>query len=428
VPRGRLSRFARFGSLAGGIAGNMIAGGARQLAQGRRPSVSELLLTPTNARKVADQLANLRGAAMKIGQLMSMDGGDFLPAELTAILARLRADAQYMPRAQVQAVLDAGWGKGWEQKFARFEFLPIAAASIGQVHRATTKDGRVLAIKVQYPGVRESIDSDVDNVTSLLKLSGLVPKVLDIAPMLAEAKRQLHEEADYDREAQCLAQFAALLRGSAEFVVPGLHADLTTSNILAMTYIESTAIETLSDAPQDERDRIVTLLIELLLRELFEFGLMQTDANFANYRYDPVNARLVLLDFGATRAFGSGVTGGYRRLMQAGLSGNRETARGAIIDIGLFDGKTDQRHQDAVMGMFDMAMEPLRQPGRFDFGDNDVALKMRDKGLAIAADRDFWHIPPMDTLFVQRKFGGVYLLATRLKARVDVRTLMERFS
>jgi predicted unusual protein kinase regulating ubiquinone biosynthesis (AarF/ABC1/UbiB family) len=428
VPRGRLSRFARFGSLAGGIAGGMIADGARQLARGNRPSLSNLLLTPANARKVTDQLANLRGAAMKIGQLMSMDGGDFLPAELTAILARLRADAQFMPRAQVQRVLDDGWGRGWEAQFTRFEFLPIAAASIGQVHRATTKDGRVLAIKVQYPGVRESIDSDVNNVTSLLKLSGLVPKALDVAPMLAEAKRQLHEEADYEREARCLASFAQLLGNSPEFIVPGLHADLTTRNILAMTYVESVPVETLTDAPQAERDRIVTLLIDLLLRELFEFKMMQTDPNFANYRYTKDTGQLVLLDFGATREFGNGVADGYKRLMQAGLSGNRDDARTAILDIGLFDIKTPPQHQDAVMGMFDMAMEPLRAPGLFDFGDNDIALQMRDQGMAIAADRDFWHIPPMDTLFLQRKFGGVYLLATRLKARVDVRGLMERYS
>jgi predicted unusual protein kinase regulating ubiquinone biosynthesis (AarF/ABC1/UbiB family) len=268
----------------------------------------------------------------------------------------------------------------------------------------------------------------VNNVTSLLKLSGLVPKALDIAPMLAEAKRQLHEEADYEREAKCLARFAHLLTASPEFVVPGLHADLTTRNILAMAYVESVPVETLTDAPQDERDRIVTLLIELLLRELFEFKMMQTDPNFANYRYTKDTGQLVLLDFGATREFGGGVADSYKRLMQAGLSGNRDDARTAILDIGLFDVKTPPQHQDAVMGMFDMAMEPLRAASLFDFGDNDIALQMRDQGMAIAADRDFWHIPPMDTLFLQRKFGGVYLLATRLKARVDVRGLMERYS
>ena len=200
VPSGRGSRLARLGWMATGIAGGMMAEGARQLAQGNRPKMSDLLLTPANARRVADQLAKLRGAAMKVGQLVSMESGDLLPPALAEILARLRSDARAMPKAQVQAALDAQWGKGWEKKFRHFSFTPMAAASIGQVHRALAKDGRDMAIKIQYPGVRESIDSDVDNVAALFRMSGLLPREMDIKPLLRDAKRQLHDEADYLRE------------------------------------------------------------------------------------------------------------------------------------------------------------------------------------------------------------------------------------
>lgn len=124
VPSSRLSRLARLGSLASGVAGGMIAEGVRQFAQGRRPSVGELLLTPANARRVADQLAQLRGAAMKVGQLLSMDAGDLIPPELAAILAQLRADARPMPMSQLVAVLEGSWGAGWEQQFERFSFTP----------------------------------------------------------------------------------------------------------------------------------------------------------------------------------------------------------------------------------------------------------------------------------------------------------------
>jgi predicted unusual protein kinase regulating ubiquinone biosynthesis (AarF/ABC1/UbiB family) len=424
VPSGRLSRFARFGGLATGVAGGMLLNGARQIAQGKHPSISELLLTPANAIKVTHQLSQLRGAAMKIGQLMSMDAGEMLPPELSDILGQLRAEAQHMPRGQLQAVLNRNWGKGWEGRFEHFGFAPIAAASIGQVHRATTKDGRDLAIKVQYPGVRQSIDSDVNNVASLMKLSGLVPDTIDVAPLLAEAKRQLHQEADYVQEAQYLAQFGVLLKGAPEFDVPTLHADLTTESVLAMSYIESVAIETLTTAPQAERDRLVTLLIDLLLRELFDYGLMQTDPNFANYRYNAATGRLVLLDFGATRDISPDASARYQRLMQAGLAGDTIAAREAMIDIGYFDERTQPKHQDAVMTMFEMAMAPLRAGGAFDFGDNSVMVGLRDQGMAIAKARDFWHIPPVETLFLQRKFGGIYLLGSKLKARVDVKALM----
>ena len=189
VPSSRLGRLVRLGGMATGVAGNMLMAGAQQLAQGKRPKLSDLLLTPANALKITQQLSQMRGAAMKVGQLISMDAGDLLPPEMAAILARLRSDAHAMPQRQVQAVLTANWGARWQQRFASFSFTPVAAASIGQVHRATTLDGRDLAIKIQYPGVRKSISSDVDNVASLLRLSGLLPKSLDIAPLLMEAKR-----------------------------------------------------------------------------------------------------------------------------------------------------------------------------------------------------------------------------------------------
>lgn len=138
VPSGRWERLAKLGSLAGSVAGGMLAEGARQFARGQRPRLGDLLLTPSNVRRVADQLARMRGAAMKLGQLLSMDAGDLLPPELAEIFARLRAEATAMPMSQVVAVLGANWGEGWDRHFQRFSFTPVAAASIGQVHLAQT--------------------------------------------------------------------------------------------------------------------------------------------------------------------------------------------------------------------------------------------------------------------------------------------------
>ena len=204
VPSSRLSRIGRLGSLAGRIAGNVVSQGAGQLLRGEKPALSSLLLTPKNISNIADQLASMRGAAMKLGQLISMDAGDFLPEELAVILGRLRDDADPMPKDQLIATLNQSWGEKWQDDLLYFSFAPIAAASIGQVHKVITMDGRMLAVKVQYPGVKKSIDSDVDNVATLIKLTGLVPKSLDINPLLQEAKTQLHQEADYVREADML--------------------------------------------------------------------------------------------------------------------------------------------------------------------------------------------------------------------------------
>ncbi|WP_373487432.1 ABC1 kinase family protein [Blastomonas sp.] len=424
VPSGRIQRFASFGSMAGGVAGGMLVDGAKQWAQGKRPSVSDLLLTPANARRITDKLANLRGAAMKLGQLMSMDTGDFFPPELTEILGRLRADAQHMPQGQLRKVLEHNWGRGWEKRFASFGFKPIAAASIGQVHRARTVDGRDLAIKVQYPGVRQSIDSDVDNVASLIKLSGLLPAGLEIDAMLEEAKRQLHEEADYEHEAAHLTSFGQLLAGEPDYRVPALHEDFSTGDILAMSFDESIAVEDTEHLPQVDRDRIAELLVGLLMRELFEFKLMQTDPNFANYRYDPATRQLVLLDFGATRPVTQPVADAYRALLGAGLKSDRAATRQWAITLGLIHQDAPESHKDAVLGMFDTAFAPLRTEGSFDFASSDTVNQLRDEGMAFAQQRSFYHIPPVDTLFIQRKIGGVFLLGSRLKAQVGVNSMI----
>jgi predicted unusual protein kinase regulating ubiquinone biosynthesis (AarF/ABC1/UbiB family) len=423
VPSSRLGRLMRLGGLATGVAGNMLVAGAQQLAQGKRPKLSDLLLTPANAHKITQQLSHMRGAAMKLGQLISMDAGDLLPPEMAAVLARLRSDAHAMPERQLRAVLSANWGAQWQQRFASFSFTPIAAASIGQVHRATTPDGRDLAIKIQYPGVRKSISSDVNNVASLLRLSGLLPKTLDIAPLLLQAKRQLREEADYEAEGMHLQRFAQLLADAPEFVVPTLHADLTTKNVLAMSFVDGVPVESMADAPQAERDRLLSLLVGLMFRELFEFGLMQTDPNFANYRYDPQSQQLILLDFGATRSFTPAFGQAYKQLMRATLAGERDAMAQAGLAIGYFDGRTQAKHQTAVLDLFEIALEPLMFDGAFDFGSTDMAPRLREAGLALGLDRDFWHIPPIETLFLHRKLGGLFLLAARLRARVNVQQL-----
>lgn len=420
VPSARLSRLASFGQLAGGIAGGVLAEGARKLASGERPRLSDLLLTPANATRVTEQLSKLRGAAMKLGQMISMDAGDVLPPELTDILARLRDAAHYMPPAQLNKVLIAEWGPDWRRRFKHFEARPIAAASIGQVHRATLPDGTLLAIKVQYPGVAESIDADVDNVASLLRISNLLPSTLDIAPLLAEAKRQLHEEADYVREAEQMLRYRQLLSGEEAFLIPTPYPELSGKRILAMDFVPGQSIETLQSESQPVRDRTMGALLDLVLRELFEFGFMQTDPNFANYRWQPESGRIVLLDFGAARAVPEKTVASYRRLMLAGLAQDHDALRDALIEIGFVSPVTLQRHRPALDGMIDILMAHLGRPGLFDFADRSFVDRVRAHAETIIADKAAWHVPPADTLFVQRKVSGTALLAIRMQARLPL--------
>ena len=428
VPTSRLSRIGRLGSLAGRIAGNVVSQGAGQLLKGEKPALSSLLLTPKNISNIADQLASMRGAAMKLGQLISMDAGDFLPEELAVILGRLRDDADPMPKDQLIATLNQSWGEKWQHDLIYFSFAPIAAASIGQVHKVVTMDGRMLAVKVQYPGVKKSIDSDVDNVATLIRLTGLVPKSLDINPLLQEAKTQLHQEADYVREADMLNRYRALVestdilcKGNNAFVIPQTFAPLTTSTVLAMDFIEAQDLDALLNEPQDVRDAVMTALMTLFFNEIFHFKLLQSDPNLANYRFKPDTKEIVLLDFGATRDVPDAISAQYQALLNSAAANDRAMMQQAAFRIGLIDESHSQTQVDAVINIGMEACEAIRCEGAYDFGQSDLIARLHEKGMALTMEHNFWHTPPVDALFIHRKLGGLFLLAKRLKAKVDMR-------
>ena len=425
VPSGRFSRVASFSQLVGGVAGGMMAEGARRISSGESISARDLILTPGNARRLADRLSHLRGAAMKMGQMISMDAGDFLPAELSQILATLRDQASFMPTRQLDKVLKEQWGNDWRRQFKWFNPRPIAAASIGQVHKAMTREGQELAIKVQYPGVAKSIDSDVDNVMTLLRVAGFAPPELEIDRLLSAAKKQLHEEADYHREGEQMELYRKRLEGEQGFVVPRLHQELTREHILAMSYEEGSSIEVLDEEPPEQRNAVMTRLMRLVARELFEFGVMQTDPNFANYRYRRETGEIVLLDFGACREVDPDVSNGYRAMLEAGLEGKREDVLKATIDSGFMMPIVAEKHPDRVNRMIDIVIGEMREDKPFDFGDRAFVPLLREEGYAIAQDKDTWAFPPIETLFVQRKVSGTALLGARLKAQVNIRRMVE---
>ena len=424
VPARRIERLGKLGSLTAGVASSMALNGVKQLAQGKRPSLRNLLLTPSNVKRVSDQLAQMRGAAMKIGQLMSMDAGDVLPPELSQILVRLRDNAHPMPPAQLKRVLNAEWPAQWLRSFHKFDVQPIAAASIGQVHRGQLTDGRDLAIKVQYPGVAKSIDSDVANVGVLMRMSGLLPKGFELASYLEEGRKQLHEETNYNREATQLKRFGDLLADKTQFVVPEIHGDWSTANILTMTYVAGVPIESVAEETQEIRDQVAKDLIDLTIHELFSFGVMQTDPNFANYLYQPDNQRIALLDFGATHKISPPLVQIYHQLMLAGLSGDDVALEETIKGIGFIDENTKDSQRKQIVHMVKLVFDTLQNNRYLDFADTKLATHLQDSAMALAKDGFLPPPLPIDVLLLQRKFGGMFLLAAKLAARVDVVSLL----
>lgn len=426
VTASRIGRLSQLGRLAGGIAGSMLAEGARQVVRGKRPSVAELLLTPDNARRVANRLSEMRGAAMKVGQLISMDSGEILPAELSEILQRLRENAHTMPLGQVNQVLKQAWGANWQQQFERFSFTPLAAASIGQVHDARLKDGRRVAIKLQYPGIRRSIDSDVDNVASLLRMSRLVPEGLDFDPLLQEAKRQLHAEADYNEEAKALRRFKNRLANDRRFVVPDVVGGLSNRNVLTMSFLEGRPIETAVDLPPASRDRIAHDLATLAFHEVFDWGLVQTDPNFANYLFNGETESIGLLDFGAMRDYPRTTVEALRTLLRSCIAGGDDDVAAAAIAVGYLTPSDSAGYRRSVVALLRTATEPARCPGRYRFGSSDLAQRMSDILVELRLRGDVaGRLPPPGILFLHRKLGGLYLLLTRLRAAIPVGELAD---
>lgn len=427
LPSSRLSRFSKLGSLATRVAGNMLADGVSEFAKGNRPKFKDLLLTPGNVGRVADQLAQMRGAAMKVGQLLSMDAGDFLPPELANLLVKLRSDAHAMPEKELLKLLDQQWGKDWRKRFIQFPLKPIAAASIGQVHKVISDDLKRLAIKIQYPGIKQSIDSDVDNVAALIKMTGLLPKKLNLTPLLSEAKKQLHEEADYRLEGRRMGQYSQVIKGDEAFVMPVLETDFCSDLILAMSFMDGSPIEELVDASQTLRDQVVTDLMRLFFKELFDFNLVQTDPNFANFQYNFAQQKIVLLDFGATRCFSANFANCYRRLMNAAIAEDKPGVQNAARDIGLIADSVPQSIQQIITDIAYLACEPIYAAQPYDFARSGLSARLQKQGMQIGLDKDYIHTPPCDAIFLHRKLGGLFLLAIKLKAKVDMAALFKPY-
>ncbi|EGQ9109782.1 AarF/ABC1/UbiB kinase family protein [Vibrio alginolyticus] len=427
LPTHRISRFSKFASLATRVAGNVIAEGTKQIAKGNKPKAKDLLLTPQNIARLTDQLAHLRGAAMKLGQMLSMDAGDVLEPQLADILSRLRSNADPMPAKQLNAVMESSLGTNWKAEFLSFNFKPIASASIGQVHQAYSDAGDNLAVKVQYPGIRKSIDSDVDNVGTLLKVVGLIPESVDYKGLLEEAKKQLHDEADYAREAQFAIRYHDALKEHPNFVVPKIHTESCSDSVLAMEFIDGSPIEKIEHYDQSTRDFVMHSLLELLFRELFEFKMVQTDPNFANYLYKKNTRQIGLLDFGATREYSERFSTGYRQAFASVVNNDEQGLNNALEQIGFFSQTILPDQRQAILDLVKMACEPMLVDEPYDFKASGLAQKLREAGTILSMEQEYWHTPPADALFLHRKIGGMYLLAARIGAKVNIRQLVQPY-
>jgi len=405
----------------------MALGGAaekmRRLAQKAEAGLPSVLLTADNARILAMRLSHLRGAAMKVGQMLSLEGDSVLPKEFARALDILRSSAHRMPEAQLRSVLVTELGKDWQARFEAFDFSPLASASIGQVHAARTKDGRDVVLKIQYPGVASSIDSDVDNLRSLLAFSRLLPGDLDLDALADEVKKELRREVDYTQELASLLRYRELLRSQPGVWIPDGLPEHSTARVLCLERASGQQLLGWAEtAGQAERNRVAEVLVRVVLQEVFGMGYCQTDPNPANYLFDAERGRVVLLDFGAARPVPAGITELYRAATRALIERDRALLAEVYRTMGTILGDDTPAAQLLVSMGFEVA--EIFDDAPYDFAASTLAPRMRDRGMALIPHRKDLRPPAPEFVFFQRKITGTYLLLRQLRAVLNLRPIL----
>ncbi|KAH3711877.1 hypothetical protein DPMN_071552 [Dreissena polymorpha] len=425
VPSSRIGRVYTFGKMAGSLGlGAMTEFTKQSLGLGDKDDKGKnVLLSEANMNMIVDTLCRVRGAALKLGQMLSLQDESMISPELQKIMERVRQSADYMPIWQMERVMKKEFGDDWRSKVMSFDDKPFAAASIGQVHRAIKLDGKNVAMKIQYPGVAKSIDSDINNLMSILNVWNFIPKGLYVDSVIKVAKKELAWEVDYLREAECSEKFRELLKDDPSYYIPAVSHELTTSQVLTTEYVEGLPLDKCMQLDQETRDWLGMKLLELCLRELFEFKFMQTDPNWSNFFYNPATEKIVLLDFGATREFSAKFVDTYIRIIRAAADNDRQGVLVHSRECGFLTGyetkEMERAHVDSVM----ILGEAFHCNGPFDFHNQNTTHRIHNLIPVMMNHR--LTPPPEETYSLHRKMAGSFLLCTKLKANVDCRALFE---
>ena len=315
--RNRLTgRVARFAQVSAGAAGAAAAIGANAIFGGGD-------LDARNARVVKEALGRLKGPLMKVAQ-MATTVPDLLPPELAQELASLQADAPPMGPAFVRRRMAAELGHDWAKSFASFELAPAAAASLGQVHRATSLDGRALAVKLQYPDMQSAVETDLAQMRTVMAVGRQLFGAVDTREIALEISDRIREELDYAREGRAMALYRAFFSGRSDIVAPDPIAELSTGRLLTMEWLEGRGLMEFVEAAQDRRDRIARLLFEAWWTPLIRIGVIHGDPHLGNYTFAGEAERLNLLDFGCIRIFPPSFVTGVLKLWRALIDEDRE--------------------------------------------------------------------------------------------------------
>ena len=428
LPTGRIARTARVGGLVTGQ--GLRWAGMRTANRVRSPERAAAARDERTAKLVGelvDQLGRMRGAAMKVGQLLSMIEFDGLPeeqrTELESRLATLRDDIPPVPFAKLEKLMREELGGPLSSVFSEFDERALAAASIGQVHRATTLDGEAVVVKVQYPGVAEAVDSDLRSATLLLPLLKRLAPNLDAKPLLAELRERIGEELDYELEAQQQRRIERLYRGHPFISVPRVRTDLSTRRVLVSEFVEGERFEAVRELDSQQRDRYGEIVFRFFFGLLYRGRIALGDPHPGNYLLRP-DGRVAFLDYGLVRDFGAARIDAERAIALAVREADAAALEAALIAGGYV---RDREGFDA-----ELALNMIRGAIRWYAirGEHRLSRERRERRPREIGDLDAerraafkeqagrFSLPP-ETILIRRMHVLVAIVLSRLQATAD---------
>jgi predicted unusual protein kinase regulating ubiquinone biosynthesis (AarF/ABC1/UbiB family) len=380
-----------------------------------------------NALRVTEALGELKGAAMKVGQMLSVHEGLF-PPEVLTVLRNLQNQAPRVPFEQMRAVLEAEV-PDFATHFVRLEPQAIAAASIGQVYRGQLADGRDVAVKIQYPDIDRVVRSDLKNLKKLFgSLVAMVAEV-DFDEIWEELKERLLEELDYVQEAENMTRMRALHAGTPEVVIPELVPEASGRRVLTMTYVPGISPEdACSDSyTQSQKNVWGANLLTFVIRGLVEHEFLHADPNFANYAFRE-DGSLVVYDHGCVKRIPPALALHYRHLLRALIDQDMKTLPGRLLEMGVYNRRTGAPLPQKLLepiareAMEIVGPEPFRFSRRTDIYDILLSSKV-----AYAGELSSMALPP-DLVFVNRTLSGLFGNLCRLEAEGQWRAVLEPFA
>ena len=417
-------RLLRLAGMTASVAGGYARSRVRK-ALGGDAEAEDHAFRRASGERIARTLGELKGAAMKVGQLASA-AKDLFPPEVTEALVSLQRDSPPMAYEVIAAQLEQELGRPPEQLFQHFDRSPFAAASVGQVHRARTDDGREVVVKVQYPGVDGAVDSDLSQVRMALRMGGLakVPKDM-LDAMFGELRARLHEELDYCNEADNVRRFHTFHADHPMLLLPEVVGERSSQRVLTMTYVPGRPLSDLDDPawPQELRDTLGTALGELITRQVFELGAIHGDPNPANFAWRE-DGRLVVYDFGCVKTLPPEVISSIGDLLRGARDRDYGLLDQAMHDLGPL------RPERSIPPEYDdrwlHAVAPPLLEEVYDFGCADLSDRLKALVPGVVKRASWWQ-PAPELVILDRMLAGHYDNLRTMRARVPARQLMLRF-